>query len=185
VKEIIQQNLANLYSQDRQLQNAAFTYVLGATDEPVDWAYAAWDSLLAGLSDKDNHVRAIAAQVLCNLAKSDPDKRILRDLPALFAVTRDERFVTARHTMQALWKVGVAGPEQRAALMAGLEVRFHECISERNCTLIRYDIEQSMRNVYEVTGDERVRTKALELIGTEQDPKYRKKYSGLWRDKKG
>ena len=83
--------------------------------------------------------------------------------------------------MQALWKVGAAGDKQRKLLVKGLEGRFRECITEKNCTLIRYDILQSLRNVYDAVGDEEVRAKALELIETEEDLKYRKKYKTLWK----
>jgi hypothetical protein len=173
--------LDNLWSADRDLQNQAFTFILASTDRPVGWAYEAWDEMVQNLGHKDNHNRAIAAQVLCNLAKSDPQNRMLKDFDALLAVTRDERFVTARHCMQALWKVGVAGEKQRERLVAGLELRFTECISEKNRTLIRHDICQSLRNVYDAVKDENIRAKAQELIATEEDPKYRKKYASLWR----
>lgn len=176
-------NLDNIRSQDRELQNKAYSYLLGTTEKPVDWAYEAWDELVRGLSDKDNHVRAITSQILANLAKSDPEKRILRDFDALLAVTRDDRFVTARHCMQSIWKVGTAGKEQQKRLVNGLERRFEECITEKNCTLIRYDIIQGLRNLYDEVKDEGVKEKALELIETEQDPKYRKKYASLWRGK--
>jgi hypothetical protein len=83
--------------------------------------------------------------------------------------------------MQSLWKVGAAGTKQRKMLVEGLAHRFKECITEKNCTLIRFDIIQSLRNVYDETGDEKVKGKALELIETEDDLKYRKKYAGLWR----
>src|SRR5262249_41746947 len=149
--------------------------VIAMTDNPVNWAYQIWDEVLTNLTHKDNHNRAIAAQVLCNLAKSDPEKRILRDFDALLNVTRDERFVTARHCMQALWKVGVSGKEQQQKYMDGLSFRFAECISEKNCTMIRYDILQSMRNVYDATKDESIWEKALALIETEEDLKYKKK----------
>jgi hypothetical protein len=176
-----QTQLNNLWTDDRDRQNKAYYYVLEATDKPVDWAYEVWDELLANLSHKDNHNRAIAAQVLCNLAKSDPKNGILKDFDKLLAVTEDERFVTARHCLQSLWKVGVAGNKQRKIYMEGLERRFKECITEKNCTLIRYDILQSMRNVYDVVKDEEVKEKALELIKTEGDLKYRKKYASLWK----
>src|SRR5258708_18946614 len=113
---------------------------MNATKEPVNWAYEIWDELLATLKEGDNRQRAIASQVLCNLAKSDPENRMLQDLKALLFVTRDERFVTARHCMQSLWKVGIAGESQRKALIEELIHRFHECAAEKNCTLIRYDI---------------------------------------------
>ena len=181
--ETTQAQLKNLHSEDKVVQNGAFTYVLEATDKPVDWAYDVWDEMVAALKHKDNHERAIAAQVLCNLAKSDPEKRMLKDFPALLAVAKDERFVTARHCMQALWKVGIAGKPQQTLLVDGLEGRFNECISEKNCTLIRYDIVQSLRNVYDVVKDETIRQKALTLIETEADLKYRKKYASVWKMK--
>jgi hypothetical protein len=140
-----------------------------------------WDEVLEGLSHKDNHVRAIAAQILCNLAKSDPKNRILKDFDALLAVTRDERFVTARHCLQSIWKVGAAGKKQQKKFVDGLEGRFRECITEKNCTLIRYDIIQGFRKLYDEVKDEKVKEKALEMIETEEDLKYRKKYASLWR----
>jgi hypothetical protein len=183
MEKTLRTNLDNLWSEDRELQNKAFLHVLAATDNPVDWAYEVWDELMGNLTHKDNHNRAIAAQVLCNLAKSDPKNRMLKDFDALLAVTKDERFVTARHCMQALWKVGVVGRKQQELYVNGLKGRFKECITEKNCTLIRYDILQSFRNVYDVVKDEAIKVTALELIQTEDDLKYRKKYSGLWRDK--
>lgn len=174
-------NLDNLRSEDRELQNKAFYSILKATDKPVDWAYEAWDEMVEGLSHKDNHVRAIAAQILCNLAKSDPRNRMLKDFDALLAVTKDERFVTARHCLQSIWKVGVAGKKQRKMLVDGLAGRFKECITEKNCTLIRYDIIQDLKKLYEEVRDEKIKGRALELIETEEDLKYRKKYASLWR----
>jgi hypothetical protein len=173
----------DLWSTDRPRQSRAFFAFLEATDRPVEWAYEIWDRLLAGLSHKDSHVRAIAAQVLCNLAKSDPEKRLLRDFDALLAVTRDPKFVAARHTMQALWKVGAAGEAQREKLVAALERRFHDAATEKNGTLIRFDISQSLRHIYDAVGDETVRDKALALIAAEEDPKYRQKYARLWKGK--
>jgi hypothetical protein len=177
--KITRTNLDNLWSEDRELQNKAFFRVLEATDRSVDWAYDVWDDIVANLSHKDNHNRAIAAQVLCNLAKSDPKNRMLKDFDALLAVTRHERFVTAQHCLQSLWKVGAAGKKQQKKLIEGLAARFSECITEKNCTLIRYDIIQGLRKLYDEVTDEKVREKALELIETEEDLKYRKKYASL------
>ncbi len=173
-------HLKNIFSKDKTLQNAAYTYLMTATESPVNWAYDVWDDLLAGLQDKDNRVRAITSQILSNLAKSDPDKRMLEDFPALLAVTKDERFVTARHCLHSLWKVGAAGPEQQNLYVAGLKSRFLECITEKNCTLIRFDIIQSLQTLYETNPDEMLRKTAVSLINSEEDLKYRKKYAKLW-----
>ena len=173
--------LDNLRSEERELQNQAFFYILKETEKPVDWAYEVWDQLVEDLSHKDNHRRAIAAQVLCSLAKSDPKNRMQKVLPALMIVTKDERFVTARHCLQSIWKVGAAGKKMRNILLEALADRFRDCAAEKNCTLIRYDIIQGLRNLYDEVKDEKVREKALELIETEQDMKYRKKYAGVWK----
>ena len=179
--KVIRTNLDNIRSEDGELQNKAYSYLMDITEAPVDWAYEAWDELFEGLKHKDNHVRAISSQLLANLAKSDPKGRILKDFDKLLNVTRDERFVTARHCLQSLWKVGLAGKEQQKLVMDGLEMRFHECVSEKNCNLIRYDIIVDLRNLYDAVGDDKIKEKALELIETEAEPKYRKKYATVWK----
>ncbi len=179
-KEFLTSNLAGLHSTDLVRQNGAFHFFMEATSKPVDWAYQVWDDLLATLKDGDNRQRAIAAQALCGLAKSDPKDRMRKDFAALLEVTKDERFVTARHCMQSLWKIGVVGESQRKALTEGLVERFKECASEKNGTLIRYDILESLRHIYDAVPNEKLRSTALNLIELEQDPKYRKKYSTLW-----
>jgi hypothetical protein len=181
--EAVRARIADIHSADRTAQGQAFSDLMEATDRPVDWAYEAWDDLLATLTHKDNHQRAIAAQLLCNLSGSDPEGRMLRDFDALLAATRDERFVTARHCLLALWKIGAAGEPQKRRVVAGLAGRFADCAAEKNCTLIRYDILLGLRRLYDRVKDETIREKALELIATEDDPKYRKKYAGVWKIK--
>lgn len=173
----------NIHSEDKDAQNKGYYALIEATDKPVDWTYDVWDKLVADLRHKDNHLRAIAAQLLANLAKSDPEKRMLKDFEALLAGTKDEKFVTARHTLQSIWKVGLAGKEQQQMLVSGLERRFNECIHEKNYTLIRYDILEGLRNLYDEVKDDSIKTKALALIESEADVKYRKKYAGIWRMK--
>jgi len=173
--------IADLRSEERELQNQAFFRILEETEKPVDWAYEVWDELVEGLSHKDNHVRAISAQVLCNLAKSDPQNRMQKDFPALMELTKDERFVTARHCLQSIWKVGTSGKKMQKMVVEAFAERFRNCATEKNCTLIRYDIIHGLKNLYEEVKDEKIKQKALELIGTEDDLKYRKKYASAWK----
>ena len=175
-----QKHLDNLFSQDRELQNKAFTYILKETEKPVDWAYEIWDSLAEGLGHKDNHVRAISAQILANLAKSDPQNRLQEDFPRLMEVTKDERFVTARHALQSIWKVGAQKKMQKTVVDA-LADRFETCTAEKNWSLIRYDIIQDLRNLYDEVGDESIKQEAMELIEMEKDLKYKKKYASVWK----
>jgi hypothetical protein len=171
----------NLRSEERELQNQAFFYFLEATEKPVDWAYEVWEQLVEGLSHKDNHVRAISAQILCNLAKSDPENRMNKNFAALMEVTKDERFVTARHCLQSIWKVGASSKKMQETVVDALADRFKNCSAEKNCTLIRYDIIQGLRNLYDEVKDEKIKEKVLELIETEEDLKYRKKYASVWK----
>jgi hypothetical protein len=183
VNEIALTSLENLQSSGKDRQDTAFAALMKATEQPVDWAYDVWDALVKLLTDKDNRRRAIAAQVLCNLAKSDPKKKMQKALPALLVVTKDERFVTARHCLQSLWKVGVVSKELQKQLLAGLGLRFEECAAEKNCTLIRYDIIVVLRQLFDQTKDENIRQTAQAWIATEPDLKYRKKYEGVWKAK--
>lgn len=181
MNKLIRTNLDNIRSKDGQVQFKAYDYLMKETEKPVDWAYEAWDEIVEGLTHKDNHVRAITGQLLSNLAKSDPKGRMFKDFDKLLKVTKDERFVTARHTLQNLWKVGIVGKKHQRLYMDGMEKRFKECIKEKNCTLIRYDILVSMRNVYNEIKDEAIKEKALALIETEKDLKYQKKYKTVWK----
>lgn len=177
----IQTHLQNIHALDKTVQGEAYQYLLNATNQPVDWAYDTWNELVCDLMSPDNRLRSIAAQLLCNLAKSDPKHRILKDFDALLNVTRDEKFVTARHALQSLWKVGAVSPKHRQTLLAGLAKRFNECASEKNCTLIRYDIIVAHKTLHDAAPHESIRAQALALIEIETDLKYRKKYTGVWK----
>lgn len=179
---IIRKHLDNLRNDDADTRYESFQYIINATNKPVDWAYDAWNDLLLQLKHKNNHQRAIAAQVLSNLTKSDPEKRMLKDFDKMIEVTKDEKFVTARHSLQSLWKIAVTGNEFQKMVVNYLEDRFRKCTVEKNCTLIRYDIIEVLRKLYDQVPDENVKIKALALIDTETDIKYRKKYTGLWKD---
>lgn len=168
-------------SGDKDERYEAYLNILKATDEQVDWAYEVWDQLIEDLTHKDNHQRSRAAQYLANLAKSDPEKRMMTDFPKLWEVTKDEKFVTARHSLQSIWKVGIAGTAQKEMVMEALVERFKNCIEEKNFTLIRNDIIQNMRNLYDNFNDENIKQTALDLIETVEDKKYKKKYMDIWK----
>ena len=175
-------HIDNLFIKDAGIRYDSFKYLIDISKEPVDWAYEIWDDLLKLSEEGDNHQRTIAVQLLANLAKSDPKERIVKDMGILMKVTRDEKFVTARHSLQSLWKIAVAGKKQQHKITGLLADRFQDCVKEKNCRLVRYDIVEVFRKIYDVVKDESVMKKATGLIETEKDDKYRKKYAGLWKD---
>ncbi len=166
---------------DARASQQALQRLFEITEEPVDWAYEVWDSLLGDLTHEDNHKRSFSAQMLTRLAISDPEGRMLRDFPAVAAVMRDERFVTARHTMQSLWRAGLAGQDRAALVVEALEARFNECSGEKNASLIRTDAITALGCLTKATGEGRIGTKAEALIDSEPDEKARKKQKAAWR----
>ncbi|WP_430448593.1 hypothetical protein [Rhodophyticola sp.] len=150
--------------------------------QPVDWAEAAWDEFITLMAHDNNHARSIAGQVLSNLAQSVPPETALRDLDKVSAATRDQMFVTARHVLQSMWKFGLGTKEVRRALVAEFADLFRISGTEKNPTLRRFDIVTGLRALFDETGDDSLLQTARDLISLEDDPTYRKKYSGVWRD---
>ncbi|WP_027963664.1 hypothetical protein [Halalkalibacillus halophilus] len=177
----IQQSFDNLQSNDADLRYQAYLYLHEVTENPVNWAYEVWDDLVADFKHKNNHRRAIATQLIVQLAKSDPDQLIFNDFPKLMEVTKDEKFVTARHTIQALWKVGIESKEHQQLVLNHTEQRFKDCEGEKNHTLIRYDLIVGLRNLYNEVEDEEIKERAEALMELETDEKYQKKYKKEWK----
>ncbi|MCG2615781.1 hypothetical protein LZZ85_15885 [Terrimonas sp. NA20] len=177
---LTKKHLENLHNTDANSRYESFQYLIKETQQPVDWAYDVWNDLLKMLKEGDNHQRSIAAQLLSNLAKSDPEERMKTDLDKLMEGTKDEKFVTARHTLQSLWKPALVSPVMRDLVVSKLSERFRSCKSEKNYTLIRYDITEVLRKIYNSQKNENVRKISIDLIESEPDPKYQKKYMSVW-----
>ncbi|MBB2481933.1 hypothetical protein H5P36_17300 [Bacillus sp. APMAM] len=167
---------------NKYVQDEAFQYILSVTEKEVNWAYEVWDQLKKDLTNHDHHRRARAAQFLCNLAKSDPENRMLKDFRSVVEVTKDKSSVAARNALQSLWKIGLGGTLQKEIVTLHLVNRFISCKSEQNYTLIRYDIIQGLRKLYDHVQDEIIKDAALRLIESEEDLEYRKKYGAEWKN---
>ena len=99
----------------------------------------------------------------------------------MWQVTKDEKFVTARHSLQSIWKVGLAGTTQKEMVMEYMVDRFKTATDEKNDTLIRSDMIQNMKNLYDPLNDENIKQTAMELIETVDDEKYKQKYRKIWK----
>lgn len=177
----IESHFENLNSTDKNTQYEAYNQIIATTQQPVDWAYEIWDQLRDDLDDPDNHRRSRAAQFLSHLAISDSENRILQDFPAIWNVTYDKKFVTARHSLQSIWRIALAGSEQKELVVKHLVDRFHACEEEKNVTLIRSDILQALRHLHDEIKEDEIKKIAMELIETVTDSKYKKKYLAIWK----
>ncbi len=167
---------------DTQAIGDAYATLQHEADQKVDWADAVWDKLITLLASPNNRVRSIAGQALCAFAASADHSKVSRDLGTILLTSHDERFVTARHILQSIWRIGLCSDALRHDLLIQLEQTFRNCTGEKNWTLIRFDIVCGLRELYDATGDKAVRDAAGGLIGLEDSEKYRKKYASAWRD---
>jgi hypothetical protein len=173
--------LADRRSPDREVAYQTLVELFRKTEERVAWAYEVWDALLGDLEHREGARRAFAAQMLTRLAISDPDGRMLDDFPKIAAVMKDEKFVTARHTLQSLWRVGLAGPAHEAMVVDALEQRFRECGEEKNGTLVRTDAITALGRLFKTTATAEIEARAQALIDGEPDAKSQGKQRAAWR----
>ena len=153
-------------------------------EKPVGWSYEVWrsmDRMVGDLSHRDGHKRASAAQILARLAISDPENRMRRDFVALAAVMKDEKTVTARHALQSIWRVGLAGPDRLALVLQALKGRFRECSSEKHASLVRTDVITSVGHLFRATGEPSIEAGAQSLIASEEDERARQKQRSSWK----
>ena len=173
--------IAQLASADRAAQGDSYRQLQEAVNGGIGWADEAWPQVVPLLGHKDNRVRSIAGQTLCELAPRASAALVKRDLDKLVKATHDERFVTARHILLALWSIGQADAQLRKLLLAKLSVRSAACATEKNGTLMRHDIHCALRRLFDATADPAVKVAAEALLPHEPDEKYRKKNASVWK----
>ena len=179
----VKRYMKDLVSSDDKVRMNALDAILKLTDKKVDWVYYVWDDLFEMLDHENSFHRSIAIKVVCNLAKSDSEDRLSKSLDLLLAHTKDEKFITSRQCIQSVWKVAVASKKSRKKVLGHLEKRFRKCPDEKHYNLVRADIIQSIKFIYDMEKDGRLFTLAQTLIAEEKDVKYRKKYEAiLWGD---
>jgi len=177
--EFTQNLYTNLGSTDDQVRLDAVNQLLSQTEKQVSWAYDVWDDLLARLDHPNSYQRTIAIMMLCSLAKSDPERKMDQSIGKLLAHTKDEKFVTSRKCIQNIWKVALASPGLREQIVEHLDARFRECVTEKHPNLLRADIIQSIRNIYDHQSDAGLLELGRSLIELEKEAKHRKKYEAI------
>ena len=175
----IQKHIGELSSTDDKIRMDALQATLKLTESQVDWVYEVWDLLLEKLDHENSYHRSIAFKLLCNLAKSDFENRLVASLDRLFVHTKDDKFITSRQCIQNIWKIAAANKSNREKVLKHLEKRFMECDGEKHYNLLRRDVIQSMLALYKAEKDNTLLTRVQTLITKEQVLKYRKQYEVL------
>jgi hypothetical protein len=187
--EVVNKDVEALFaarrSSDRDRAYEALRTLFRMTEQPVDWAYDVWPDLLDDLSAREGSTRAFAAQMLARLAISDPDGRMLNDFPRLASVMNDEKTVTARHTLQSLWRIGRAGAAQRELVVSAMVARFEGCADEKGARLVRRDVVAALGRLWRATAEASVRERADALVDAEPSEEERKKQRAAWQEAVG
>jgi hypothetical protein len=179
VDKAIEECIDNLESTDNKIRLNALQTALKLTEDKVDWVYDVWDKLVGKLDHENSYQRSIAIMLLCNLAKSDTENRLDASLGLLLAHTRDKKFITSRQCIQNVWKVAAASTSRREKVLDHLEERFRECVDEKHYNLIRQDVIQSIKSLYDQERDDTLLARAQALTMAEHEEKYRKKYEAI------
>ncbi len=177
----IKELFAKLYEKDDEIRYPAFLKACELTGQNVDWVYEVWDQLTGMLRDENSFQRNITIKLLCNLSRSDSEKRLVGLLPELLTHTKDEKFITSRQALQEVWKIAWFVPETAAAVTAHLKQRFLECGEEKHANLLRQDALQSLVTLAELSHDEGLMAEAKQLIESEPEEKNRKAYQALMK----
>lgn len=170
-----------LHSSSDEVRYPAFQQAYALTEQKVDWVYEVWGQLLEMLASDNSYQRSIALRLLCNLSRSDSEKRLTALLPQILAHTKDEKFITSRQTLQEVWKIAWFLPETSAAVEAHLKQRFLECGEEKHANLLRQDALQSLVTLAELKHDEGLMKDAQALIESDPEEKNRKAYRALMK----
>lgn len=64
-------------------------------------------------------------------------------------------------------------------MLEHLEQRFRDCANDKHSNLIRQDVIQSIKSLYDQEKDEALLSRARKLALTESEVKYRKKYEAI------
>ena len=172
----------NLYmerikSKDDAERFAAFSELLVITEQKVTWFNEYKDQILEKLDDANSYQRSIGTMLLCNLAKSITDQKILDNImDKLVLMKDDEKFITQRQYLQNIWKVAIAGKKYEKIIVNQLSAEYCDCISKKHSNLLRLDIISSLVKIADKTESLELRKKIMELIDLENNEKDRKKY---------
>jgi HEAT repeat protein len=177
--KLVKESFENLGSSDDKIRLNALKTILGITEKKVDWIYEVWDGLVDKLDDENSYQRSIAIMVLCNLAKSDSENRLAVSLQRLLGHTSDEKFITSRQCLQNIWKLAATSSRTREIVLDHLEKQFEGCAEEKHYNLLRQDIIQALRLIYDMGKDDSILVRAKELAKIEHEDKYRKKYEAI------
>lgn len=173
---MIEQLVYETTLKDNKIRLNALKKLLEITEEKIEWFEEVFDDLMSRLESDNSYQRSIGMMLLCNLAKSDKDKKINKVLSDILQLFNDEKFITRRQTIQNIWKIAVTKNELSKKIVESLLKKYHDCVAEEHYNLIRLDIISTLHSIYLNDADSCPLSLIKDLIEIEDDIKLRKKY---------
>ncbi len=148
MEKSIREWVSELSEKDDGVRKTALDKLMALTEEPIDWIYEFMDELSAKLDADNSYQRNIGAMLIASLAKSDSECRLAAVIPRFVKQMDDEKFITARITLQHAGRFGAARAAFAAPVAAGLlgALRHNRHLSTHG-NLIRLDVVNSLREV--------------------------------------
>jgi hypothetical protein len=170
----------DLLSKNNKIRFAAFKEVHALTDKKVIWIYDRWFELVEKISSENSYQRTIGLTLLANLCKSDDENRFSKIIDAYLEHLDDEKFITARLCIQAVWKIALVNDRLRRKIIDSLEQSYWGNIHlKTHGNLIRQDIVTSLNQIFQNTKDKEVINLVLRIAAEETDDKIIKKLNAL------
>lgn len=146
--------LNELSLKDNTTRKQAFDELLKLTESKVDWADEAFNVLAPKLESPNSFQRSIAMMLLSNLAKSGIENRMADILPAYLARLDDEKFITARQSIQACYKAAICCYSKRDEIINRLFSLYNSSRHiATHANLIQKDIVTSLYTIYKECPD--------------------------------
>lgn len=150
----IQRYFEDLNAKNNTIRKQAFDALMTLSEAKVSWADEAFDILAPKLDCTNSFQRSIGMILLSNLAKSGIENKLSEIIERYLSHLDDEKFITARQSIQACYKAALCCDSIRKQVVNRLFSLFS---SSRHLTthanLIQKDIVTSLFNIYKECPD--------------------------------
>jgi hypothetical protein len=133
-----------LSEKDDKLRYNAFL-LLQAHSKEANTVYPYWNKLAEKLDSDNSYQRSLGIMLLAENVRWDIEGKFAGVIGKYFACCNDEKFITARQTIQALSEVAKATDKHNAAIATGLACLDFSKYKENQQSLLKRDVAATQK----------------------------------------
>lgn len=133
-----------LSEKDDKLRYNAFL-LLQAHSKDASTVYQYWDKLAEKLDSDNSYQRSLGVMLLAENVRWDKEAKFSKVIGKYFACCQDEKFITARQTIQALAEVARATNKYNKAIADGLAGLDFSKYKENQQSLLKRDVAATQK----------------------------------------